>query len=159
MSKEYLRAWRAKNPDYYKNPEQRKRRNDNLRKWREEHPGYFTEASRKTRAAKRAHLMRVKESRGCQDCGEKDPIVLEFDHRDPAQKNIQLNPRVSGKGGWVWLSWKDLITEIDKCDVVCANCHRRRTAAMQGWLDYDGLMALAGRKEGDHGEINNSGIR
>lgn len=62
----------------------------------------------------------------CVDCGEADPIVLEFDHRDPAQKafNIGMSRRR--------YSAVRIQAEIDKCDVRCCNCHRRRSYAMQG---------------------------
>ena len=64
-------------------------------------------------------LHHYKQERGCADCGENDPVVLEFDHlRDKVDNVAALVTR--------W-SWKRLLTEIEKCDVVCANCHRRRT--------------------------------
>jgi hypothetical protein len=60
----------------------------------------------------------------CGDCGETDPIVLEFDHlRD---KSFAIGPQLSQR------SWQSILDEIDKCDVVCANCHRRRTARRRG---------------------------
>ena len=59
----------------------------------------------------------------CIDCNESDPIVLDFDHRDSKTKKFNISRAVGGSHrGW------DLIKrEIDKCDVRCANCHRRRT--------------------------------
>ena len=58
----------------------------------------------------------------CVDCGEADPIVLEFDHlRDKVANVTKL---ASTKR-----PWSAILEEIAKCDVVCANCHRRRTAA------------------------------
>ena len=32
-------------------------------------------------------------------------------------------------------SWKSILIEIDKCDIRCANCHRRRTAKQFGWYN------------------------
>lgn len=63
------------------------------------------------------------------DCGEKDPVVLEFDHIDPAAKSFEI-------GNMTRIGWglERLLAEAEKCDVVCANCHRRRTAK-QFWLD------------------------
>lgn len=61
----------------------------------------------------------------CMDCGEKDPIVLEFDHRPRVNKLFEIGRAVTSS----LMSWKSVMKEIRKCDVVCANCHRRRTAA------------------------------
>jgi hypothetical protein len=73
-------------------------------------------------------LLRIKAERGCADCGEKDPIVLDFDHRDRKEKHFQIGD--TARFGW---SKKKLLEEVEKCDVVCANCHRRRTAVQLGW--------------------------
>lgn len=58
-------------------------------------------------------------STGCVDCGEQDLIVLEFDHLRDKSNNVSTLMH-SG-------STQKLIAEIEKCEVVCANCHRRRT--------------------------------
>ncbi len=56
----------------------------------------------------------------CADCGETDPVVLEFDRlRD---KRFNIGTKLATH------RWEDIVEEIAKCDVVCANCHRRRTA-------------------------------
>jgi len=60
----------------------------------------------------------------CVDCGESDPIVLEFDHIDPSTKSFKISRRISGST----TSWKRIYEEILKCEIRCANCHRRRTA-------------------------------
>lgn len=58
----------------------------------------------------------------CVDCGERDPVVLEFDHvRGEKVDNIS-RMLCSTR------SLKVIQEEIAKCDVRCANCHRRRTA-------------------------------
>ena len=64
----------------------------------------------------------------CVDCGEADIVVLDFDHRDPAAKTANVSAMVAK--GW---SWPTIAAEIAKCDVVCSNDHRRRTARSQGW--------------------------
>ncbi|MDX6582796.1 MAG: hypothetical protein QOI10_1980 [Solirubrobacterales bacterium] len=57
----------------------------------------------------------------CADCAESDSVVLEFDHTQ--QKQASVSALVAA--GW---SIKRLKQEITLCDVVCVNCHRRRTA-------------------------------
>jgi hypothetical protein len=59
----------------------------------------------------------------CVDCGERDPIVLEFDHRGEAPKEFGVADMI-GRGFGV----DRIMKEISKCDVRCANCHRRKTA-------------------------------
>lgn len=61
----------------------------------------------------------------CVDCGEEDPVVLEFDHR--AGKRAAIVDLMRSHA-----SWEDVLAEIQKCDVRCANCHRRRTARARG---------------------------
>jgi len=63
----------------------------------------------------------------CVDCGEADVAVLEFDHRDPALKRMPV-ARLATTAGWA-----TVFSEIEKCDVRCANCHRKRTAAQFDW--------------------------
>ncbi len=57
----------------------------------------------------------------CLDCGETDPIVLEFDHvRGIKEGNVTDLARNQA-------STKRILEEIEKCEIVCANCHKRRT--------------------------------
>lgn len=65
----------------------------------------------------------------CVDCGERDVIVLEFDHLRDKVADVS----VLARGGY---SIETIQKEIDKCEVVCANCHRRRTAKRAGTYRY-----------------------
>jgi len=60
---------------------------------------------------------------GCMDCGEKDPVVMELDHRNSKEKKYTISSLRRIK-----VPIEELIEELDKCDTVCVNCHRRRTA-------------------------------
>jgi hypothetical protein len=64
----------------------------------------------------------------CADCGESEPLVLEFDHL--ADKSFEIGTNFADRG------WESILAEMAKCDVVCANCHRIRTAARRGSLRY-----------------------
>lgn len=65
----------------------------------------------------------------CVDCGERDAIVLEFDHIGEKIESISMMVCK----GW---SWQSILREIAKCEVRCANCHRRVTAKRAGWIRY-----------------------
>ncbi len=59
-----------------------------------------------------------KMERGCIDCGFKGhPAALDLDHRDPTQKRVNV-ARMST------YQKSQLLEELAKCDVRCANCHR-----------------------------------
>lgn len=62
-------------------------------------------------------------SHSCVDCGEKDLLVLEFDHVDRNKKDGDVSQIIKNTS-----SLKLLLKEIKKCEVRCANCHRRKTA-------------------------------
>ena len=47
--------------------------------------------------------------------------VFDFDHRDPSEKLFAISTQYKG------VSYASLYKEMDKCDLVCANCHRHRT--------------------------------
>lgn len=64
----------------------------------------------------------------CVDCGETDLRVLDFDHRDGVDKRQTISYMVKNA-----FSLQSLQTEIAKCDVRCANCHRRRTSSQLKW--------------------------
>lgn len=63
----------------------------------------------------------------CIDCGETDIVVLEFDHIDPEQKELNI------ARDYYLVSPEKLKEEIAKCQVRCANCHRRKTARDRGY--------------------------
>lgn len=76
---------------------------------------------RKVRAENRIKIDAIKDV-PCLDCKQKFPsFVMDFDHVR-GEKEFTISARLE-------LPWERLQAEIDKCDVVCANCHRIRTYA------------------------------
>jgi hypothetical protein len=66
----------------------------------------------------------------CVDCGEADPLRLEFDHR--SDKHFNIGKSFIGKAKNI-----DIVqSEIAKCDVRCANCHRVKTHKEQDTWKY-----------------------
>ena len=75
--------------------------------------------------------------RCCEECGESDIIVLQFDHIEPENKVATVSDLASG-------SFERLIDEIDKCRILCANCHTRHTAQQFNWYVLDYLVDKQG---------------
>ena len=84
------------------------------------------------RDAQRKYLNNFKLSKGCLVCGyNKNPAVLQFAHKDPADKyrtksGKAVNPTDLFKY-YAGYSFSVILAEIDKCDVLCANCHAEQT--------------------------------
>ena len=83
-------------------------------------------AQKRHRVKIRTQLFEFLSKNQCVDCGEKDPIVLEFDHRNTKNKFKIVGKMLSGH-----YSWESVYNEISKCEIRCANCHRRKTYAQQ----------------------------
>lgn len=92
---------------------------------------------------KTLHRARIAEhfaSHPCVDCGEADVRCLEFDHRDPSTKSDDVATLLSQAAAWARVR-----DEIAKCDVRCANCHRRVTADRQvSWRSASEGLRRAG---------------
>ena len=92
---------------------------------------YYLKKARKRNLANRLiiqrYIRRYFSLHPCVDCGESDFLVLEFDHR--GNKINEVSNLI--KGRYPLLKVKE---EIQKCDVRCANCHRRKTAKQFRWF-------------------------
>jgi hypothetical protein len=79
---------------------------------------------KRLRLERTRYLIEFFKTNPCVDCGERDPVVLEFDHlRD---KSFDIGSGLHNR------RWQSVLDEIEKCEVVCANCHSRRTARRRG---------------------------
>ena len=74
------------------------------------------------------YLLEYLLSHPCIDCGEKDVTVLEFDHKGKIPKIKAVSQLVRQQ-----VSLVKIKEEVDKCEVRCANCHRRKTAKQFKW--------------------------
>ena len=73
----------------------------------------------------------------CAGCGRDGPAALfEFHHRDAAKKDFGLSE--SG----IPHRWEKVVAELEKCVMLCANCHREVHAGVRE-LDDDHLLGLA----------------
>jgi hypothetical protein len=80
------------------------------------------QAAERERRRKRVELVQNAKRKPCADCGNSyPPCAMDFDHRNPKEKKFGICQAKCGNR-----SLKTLQEEIDKCDVVCATCHRIR---------------------------------
>ena len=75
------------------------------------------------------YLQNYLSKKSCIDCGESDIAVLEFDHINRSTKFKAVSTLVR-----LGYPIKIIQAEINKCDVRCANCHRRKTSKDFKWL-------------------------
>lgn len=68
----------------------------------------------------RLKLYKYLSDKNCIDCGEDDMVVLEFDHFRDKDKLVTVLANDC-------YPWDRIMQEIEKCEIVCCNCHRRRT--------------------------------
>ena len=100
------------------NPDFRRRQAAATARWRREHPEHV-ENNKRLRQSKYEWVNALKASLKCARCSEDHPACLEFHHRDRGEKRATISLVI-----WRW-SRKRIEAEIAKCDVLCANCHRK----------------------------------
>ena len=75
----------------------------------------------KTRYRRRIQKVWDLKRKPCVDCGiQYEPWQMQFDHLDSDSKVRKISQLVTH-------SWKKVLEEIEKCELVCANCHADRT--------------------------------
>jgi len=91
---------------------------------------HVANVARRRRAAETELIKRILEylrSHPCADCGETNPVLLEFDHVRGEKLNSVCDLIRRGSG------WPKIEAEINKCDVRCCRCHRLKTAKQFGY--------------------------
>jgi len=69
---------------------------------------------------RRKWLVEYKKNLECVRCGESHPATLTFHHKDTSDKSFEI-----GNALRLGVSLKRLSKEIEKCEVICANCHAK----------------------------------
>lgn len=86
------------------------------------HKGRYVAGARR-RNADLNRLILERKNKPCMDCGvQYPPYVMDFDHRDGKEKIEKISSMRRRH-----MSFEKIKAEMDKCDLVCANCHRERT--------------------------------
>jgi hypothetical protein len=81
---------------------------------------YYKDKQKKYRTELRLWMNSYKDTLSCKECGEDHPACIEFHHRDPTKKEINVSEVVNQ----LW-SVGRILKEIEKCDILCSNCHRK----------------------------------
>ena len=68
---------------------------------------------------------------GCRYCNEKDFRCIEFNHIDRSTKLYNISHMINNS-----MSIHDIKMELQKCEPVCANCHKKITAAQFNWYSF-----------------------
>lgn len=94
---------------------------------REYHTNRSTEKKKRKQDLQSVRIARIrkefdahKESSGCYLCDESETVCLDLHHLDPNEKEINVADAI--RLGW---SKEKIQAEVDKCVVLCANCHRK----------------------------------
>lgn len=77
------------------------------------------ENERKKYAEKQKEFILFKSNFSCKKCGEKRPYLLDFHHKNPNEKDFTISDKAR-------INLENIKEELDKCDVLCANCHREQ---------------------------------
>ncbi len=88
----------------------------------------------------------------CQHCDESHPAALQMHHRDPATKSFPINAKTLSSP--YRFTWKVICDELDKCELLCANCHAKHhsrwpedlVAQKTEKMQNDGLEATINKK-------------
>lgn len=76
------------------------------------------------RTALRLRISNYKSDKGCFFCKENEPVCLDFHHKNPNEKEGNVGNLITKAGE------KRTLEEIEKCVVVCSNCHRKLHAGL-----------------------------
>jgi hypothetical protein len=85
---------------------------------------YIDKAIAHTKKNRDENMKRIIEIKSvpCTDCGVSYPhYVMDFDHLEGTEKHGNVSKMSFDCG------WEKIAKEIGKCEVVCSNCHRKRT--------------------------------
>ena len=83
----------------------------------------------------------------CMRCGENNPACLQFHHRNRAEKKRNIAEYATHAG-----SIEKLIHEINKCDVLCANCH-----SIEHWQEKENVLSIFEEQHAIQGLLQGGG--
>lgn len=111
----------------------REQQNSAWRRWYRDNTARKIGWQARRREEMRRWWKALKAGKACERCGETAPECLQFHHRDPSSKDLDLARVVAN--GW---SRERTLAEVAKCEVLCANCHLKQhwnESRRSGWRD------------------------
>jgi hypothetical protein len=87
------------------------------------------ERGRKNHLHNVGELYEYLKGKSCDSCGESNPLRLTFDHQYDKKENVSDMVRR--------YCWSTVLKEIEKCKILCANCHMEKTAEERGTHMYN----------------------
>jgi hypothetical protein len=96
------------------------------KRYRESYPKEKESLIKANAALRKKRMLQIIKMQGgkCIRCGyDKCTAALDFHHRDPATKSFNIN------AGTICKAWNTILAEVQKCDLICSNCHREHHAA------------------------------
>jgi len=99
--------------------------------YRNQYRARAIERKRRLKTIIRQAMLEYLRDKSCLQCGISDARVLEFDHIDPTVKSFNIAQGITRT-----LRWENILVEISKCQILCANCHKIKTAEQQGWYKH-----------------------
>lgn len=95
----------------------------------------YLDRQKRTSNKKKKYLYDYLSSHPCEHCWEDRPVVLEFHHTNAEAKEYSVSSMCS-------MSLEKIISEIEKCQVLCCNCHKIVTSKELWWYSFLNLPEM-----------------
>lgn len=117
-NRKVCKEWSKNNPEKVKGYD---------KKYKEKNKEKLKENAKHYKVGRRQYwIAKYKELKGCSICGYNfSSYALDFDHLKPSEKSFTIARSLN-------YTLKNLMAEIRKCRVLCANCHRVETFVNKG---------------------------
>lgn len=143
-----------KDKSRYQSEEYKEYQRNYQREWHQRNREKRVARMYERKRAIREHIQGMKNQLSCVDCGQRHPATLHFHHLNSEDKVFDISHAV-----YRGLSLDKIVKEIEKCIVLCANCHAIRHYNMRneewtgsgiaGTLEKLDILLAAGPQEED----------
>ena len=105
----------------HKDPEKRRESHRKyMRDWYQKNKSKQLKYNKSVKKAYKAWWKEYKATLSCNRCGENHPATIDFHHKNPAEKKTSVYELTNNNMGR-----ERVMEEVAKCEVLCANCHRK----------------------------------